>query len=99
MAREYYEVTGIKLEQVLLRHGKRDREEKLVCSLVCFLHASVFIGTFACFCACLLVDLLAYLFVNFPVCLHVFLFICVLHVCLFVWWLISFILFQYIWNS
>ena len=30
MAKDYYEMTGIKLEQVLLRHAKRDREEDLV---------------------------------------------------------------------
>ena len=30
MAKDYYEMSGIKLEQVLLRHAKRDREENLV---------------------------------------------------------------------
>ena len=30
MAKEYYSVSGIKLEQVLLRHAKRDKEEDLV---------------------------------------------------------------------
>ena len=33
MAKKYYKIGGIKLEQILLRHSKRDDEENLVRSL------------------------------------------------------------------